>query len=419
VVTLGVIVALAALLPVRTLSINADGSVTSITSLSADDVSAVKQAGIEVNPGDVVESSGEDVLSVRRATEVLLKADGKAYSLRTQAETVAEALNEAEVALEPDDSLLLNSDLVPPEAPIAVPTSDARDGGAPTVTPVKLDVRRAVPFTIIENGREIELRSSRKTVGAALRDVGTRLGPGDEIRPSPDTELTAGLKVRIEPAAEVAVPLPGGTVVLYTHAGTVGEALEESSLRLPAKYRLGLTGDTPIAAGLSPQFVAEMVKTERVQGATVYESDPTLSPGERRTVTGRDGTVNRRYLVVLQEGEIVSRELLAEWYDPEPVDTVVYEGTAEAPPSGTVPAASGQDWRQLVCTYDWDCGWALAVINCESGGDPAAYNPAGPYIGLFQVWGGFGGNLRDPAVNIATAYSLYVSGGPGHWPNCP
>ncbi len=413
-VTLGAIVALAALLPVRTLTISADGSVTRSTSLSADDVSAVKQAGIEVKPGDVVESSGEDELSVRRATEVLLKVDGKAYALRTQAETVAEALIQAEVALAPDDSLLLNSDLVPPEAPIAVSTSDVRDGGTAAGAPVKLDVRRAVPFTVIENGQEIELQSSRKTVGAALRDVGTGLGPGDEIRPSPDTELTVGLKVRIEPAAEVAVPLPGGAVVLYTHADTVGEALAESSLRLPAKYRRGLTGDTPIAAGLSPQFVSQMVETERVRGATVREPDPTLSQGEQRVVTGRDGTVHRRYLVVLHGGKIVSRELLAEWYDPEPVDTVVYEGTAEARPSG-----SSQDWRQLVCSYDWDCAWALAVINCESGGDPAAYNPAGPYIGLFQVWGGFGGDLRDPAANIATAHSLYVSGGSGHWPHCP
>ncbi len=72
-----------------------------------------------------------------------------------------------------------------------------------------------------------------------------------------------------------------------------------------------------------------------------------------------------------------------------------------------------------ICSYPWPCEWALAVIECESGGDPNAYNPAGPYVGLFQVWEGYGGNLYDPAVNVAVAWELYQSGGAGHWPHCP
>ena len=75
-------------------------------------------------------------------------------------------------------------------------------------------------------------------------------------------------------------------------------------------------------------------------------------------------------------------------------------------------------WSDLVCAYGWDCNWALAVIQCESSGNPDAYNPAG-YVGLFQVWEGHGPNLRDPATNVAAAYSLYLSGGSSHWPNCP
>jgi len=77
-------------------------------------------------------------------------------------------------------------------------------------------------------------------------------------------------------------------------------------------------------------------------------------------------------------------------------------------------------YRELVCAYSWDCEWALAVIQCESGGDPNAYNPAG-YIGLFQISQplyGAGLNLYDPAVNTAVAWSLYQSGGAGHWPAC-
>ena len=77
-----------------------------------------------------------------------------------------------------------------------------------------------------------------------------------------------------------------------------------------------------------------------------------------------------------------------------------------------------QDWRTLVCSYDWNCTWAMAVIACESGGNPKAYNPAGPYVGLFQVLDP-SGSLLAPAANIAAAYSKYLRQGPGAWPNCP
>ena len=80
-------------------------------------------------------------------------------------------------------------------------------------------------------------------------------------------------------------------------------------------------------------------------------------------------------------------------------------------------SVEGQDWRTFVCSYNWDCTWAMAVIACESGGDPNAYNPAGPYVGLFQVHDP-SRSLFDPVANVAAAYSKYLSQGSGAW-GCP
>ena len=82
---------------------------------------------------------------------------------------------------------------------------------------------------------------------------------------------------------------------------------------------------------------------------------------------------------------------------------------------------AGAEWRSTVCAarYSWPCSWALGVVACESTWNPNAYNPDGPYLGLFQIWIGYGGNLYDPATNIETAARLYEDGGAGHWPNCP
>ena len=96
-----------------------------------------------------------------------------------------------------------------------------------------------------------------------------------------------------------------------------------------------------------------------------------------------------------------------------------------------LPVVSGaEQWRGLVCNapFTWDCGWALATIECESSGSPLADGHEwyqGQYwhfVGLWQIavpihegneW------LYDPYLNTVEAHLKYVNGGTGHWPNCP
>lgn len=428
---LGLILLLTLTLPARKVRIIADGDTTTVSSRITSDVAVVEQAGIELEPGDRVEATSDDALVVHRATEATLEVDGETFALRTQADTIEELLIEAEVPIEPQDSVLRNQVFVSSDAPVAPPPPLVAllggDGSLRTATasdePVALEVRRAVPFAVVENGQELQLRSSRETVATALRDVGVRLGPGDEIQPPPATELTAGLQVHVEHAAQVIVTLPEEKAILYTLADDVGEALAESGIALPPDYRLEPAPDTPISAGLTVHVVGisreQQLETVRIESYTVYKPDPSLPPGATSVSPGQDGVLYRQYTVEYHDGELVSRVLAAEWYDPQPVDTIVYYSTAQ--PSAPAPlsvSSPALDWADLVCSYDWDCDWALAVIQCESGANPNAYNPAG-YVGLFQIWQGHGANLTDPATNIAAAYSLYLSGGRGNWPNCP
>lgn len=80
-------------------------------------------------------------------------------------------------------------------------------------------------------------------------------------------------------------------------------------------------------------------------------------------------------------------------------------------------------WAALVSRpeFTWDPDWALAVIACESGGDPTVYNPAG-HVGLFQValihrWSR--AELEDPELNVRAAHELYLRDGTAPWPACP
>lgn len=66
--------------------------------------------------------------------------------------------------------------------------------------------------------------------------------------------------------------------------------------------------------------------------------------------------------------------------------------------------------------------WGLRVARCESGYNPRALNPAGPYYGLFQFLMStfratpYGtGDIYDPAANAAAAAWKYAHGGAAAW----
>ncbi len=101
-----------------------------------------------------------------------------------------------------------------------------------------------------------------------------------------------------------------------------------------------------------------------------------------------------------------------------------------SPPPAVVPHSPlGGDWRGLITTHfqPQDIDRALAVIWCESRGDPSAKNPTSTATGLWQhlrtYWEGRstaagipGASIWDPeASTIVAAWLVYEGGGWSHW----
>jgi hypothetical protein len=95
-----------------------------------------------------------------------------------------------------------------------------------------------------------------------------------------------------------------------------------------------------------------------------------------------------------------------------------------APAPTTYPAGSIQDIITKAFTpYGATAvAWGLRVAKCESGYNPRAYNPAGPYYGLFQFLMStfkntpYGGqDIYDPTANASAAAWKYSQGGAGAW----
>ena len=89
--------------------------------------------------------------------------------------------------------------------------------------------------------------------------------------------------------------------------------------------------------------------------------------------------------------------------------------------------------RAVVCQteYTWDCDWAIGVVGCESGGNPAAVGTEfysgrwWAFIGWWQIAVPYDAWLRgkyrwlfDPKLNTVEAHIKYVADGRAPWPVC-
>lgn len=121
-----------------------------------------------------------------------------------------------------------------------------------------------------------------------------------------------------------------------------------------------------------------------------------------------------------------------------PTTPVATNSTVPVPTTTTTPGAisrplkpSVEQWRSLAASYFSPTlvDQALSIIQCESLGDPNAYNPYSGASGLFQflpgtwavtsVKAGFGGESAfDPEANVASAAwlsSYYQAAGKNPW----
>ncbi len=122
-----------------------------------------------------------------------------------------------------------------------------------------------------------------------------------------------------------------------------------------------------------------------------------------------------------------------EFPESEPEELAVAKrGVQAQPPAQAARKLAPRDvevWRPLVEAHfaPKDVARALAVISCESSGDPNAKNPRSSASGLFQHLGRFweersvkaglpGTDIFDPTANVAVAaWLVYEGGGWSHW----
>ena len=347
---------------------------------------------------------------------VTINVNGDDIELATMSSTVGDALEAAEVDLQP-------TDVVTPDPATPLGSND-------TIT-----VRSQKEITLVVDGTPTPVVSTALTVDELVDDLATGDPATATAVPTAQQELpriTKQAKIDGEPTgvlplegAQLQVTTPrivsindGGTIT-YTNvaAQTVQDVLTERGIKVSSADRVTPALDAPVNEGT--QITVDRVTTQTVTvqepftPEPTYVDDPESYEGEETVVSeGAPGinSVTRKLTLVNNREE--SAEVLSTVQTKPGTAPVIKRGTKE---KATAPAvAAGSVWDSIAA--------------CESGGNWAINTGNGYYGGLqfaAGTWLAYGGGQYAPTASGATreqqievATKVQAAQGWGAWPAC-
>jgi len=227
------------------------------------------------------------------------------------------------------------------EAGIRVfPNDSVRYGGIPIPYDFKLPAKDgqhllykpAVPITVQIDNKSIQLYSGAETLGEALWEHNIFLKGSDDLSLPLSTPLDQAVTVTLLRSQPVRIQLDEDEIEVPVSSMTVGAALAEAGIPLQFLDYSVPAAEQPIPADRKIRVVRvrEEVLTEEtiIPYSEERVSDPQMNVGEEQVLqTGENGTQSATVRVRYEDGEEVSRSVLAEWVSKAPVaQRIAYGG---------------------------------------------------------------------------------------------
>ncbi|MDW8228051.1 MAG: ubiquitin-like domain-containing protein [Anaerolineales bacterium] len=278
----------------------------------------------------------------RESKQQLFILEGETlYTVTTEAATLGQALDQAGLALGPDDRLLFRGQTIAADAPVSA-----------CARPCLLQIRRAVPLTVQTPSKVITLFTSANSIAEALEEAGFALSPADRFSLPLETPIVNGLSVIWTPARELTVQVDGLQLRIRSAAQTVGEALAEAGLPL-----IGLDRSEP--AENQPLPENGMIRIIRV--VETITTTPKILPYEKRMEfsaeleldqtqllqSGEPGLALARVRTRLEDGVAVAEVVEGETMVRPPQDQITLYGTRVVMKTAVVDGITITYWRAL------------------------------------------------------------------------
>ncbi|HUA13089.1 MAG TPA: G5 domain-containing protein [Candidatus Sulfotelmatobacter sp.] len=233
----------------------------------------------------------------------------------------------------------------------------------------RINIYRALPVEIVENGQKTFALSAAKTPRAIAQSAGLSPYPEDLVTSEPTSNFTngsgIGQVINIKPSVPINIILYGVPIVTRTHSDSIAQLLVEKHIILQKGDTVQPALNSPITPGMNVFILhagtSIATSTQSIPAPVQDVNDPSLSTGTSAIrQEGQPGELLITYEVNTKTG--AETQLQSVVVQP-PVPEVVAIGTA--PVSGDIAS------------------WLLALRDCESGGNYADDTGNG-YYGAYQ-----------------------------------
>jgi len=328
-----------------------------------------------------------------------------------------------------DKVLLTNADTVGDALTEAQITLDSHDAVEPVVsqkliaTEYQVNIYRARPVTVIDGPTRAKIVTAYQTAEQIAKDAGISLYPEDKTTLSRSDNLLAdgaGLSLTIDRATLFNFTLYGTSSPTRTQGKTVGDMLAEKGITLGADDRVSVPLITIMTEGLQVQLWREGKQTITVEedvafGTTQIRDADRAANYKAVQSTGVIGKRNATYEVEIRDGQEVARTEIASIVTTQPVGQVEVIGTKPA----FLPYTGGgtkTEWLAASNVPQESWGYADYMVAKESGWNPNARNASSGACGLAQALpcSKVPGDPLNP-IDSLNWMNSYVNGRYGGW----
>ncbi|OLT54172.1 transglycosylase [Cellulosimicrobium sp. CUA-896] len=387
----------------KTVELDVDGQITTVTTFAGSVEGLLEEQGVAVGERDQVVPDadaalrgGSDVV-VRYGREVPVQVDGSQTSVWLTALDAEEALDT--LGSRGSDVRLV-----------------ASRSGERASLPIRLDVDG--PVHVVADGETQVAPDGSVGIDAILEQQGVELGELDRVHVAKSDAVAAA------PAS----------------AETAGDETATADETAAGDETATADDEAEVSLVVQRVKVEEVPTTEPVPFETVTEEDPNRFEDLEQVVKqeGVEGVHTTVHRVTTVDGVEESRELVSDGVTTPPVSKILVQGTKERPEPEPEPepaaqpraSSSGSSSGSSAAPAPADLGsappgvWAQ-LAQCESGGNPAT-NTGNGYYGLYQfslpTWQAMGGSGLPSEASAAEqtqrAQALQAQSGWGQWPAC-
>jgi len=230
-----------------------------------------------------------------------------------------------------------------------------------------LQVRRAYPLTIHNDGKDQTILTSARTIGQALWEANISISADDYISLPLDTIIDQSLSVEIRRSNLFTIQVDGKQITGSASAQTVGEALVQSGIALEnLDYSIPAENEAiPADGSIQVVRVSEeiILVEETIPYKTEYVADPELDLDQYSEVdAGAVGLSISRIRVRTENGEEVTRETEESWIAKSPVSRKTAYGTKITIQTTSTADGTIEYWRAVSVTANsyHDTGYKTA-----------------------------------------------------------